>query len=81
MSIVLEGKYVTVSDAAKELGRTVQRVRQLIKSGQLPAEPWHGRLLAIPRKALDEFKKIERPAGYHIDKRPDQPTKRRRKGQ
>ena len=78
---MLDNRYVTVSEAAKELGRTVQRVRQLIKSGQLAGELWHGRLLAIPRKALDEFKAIERPAGYHIDKRPDQPPKRRRKGQ
>lgn len=74
---MLDGQYETVSDAARELGVTTQRVHQLIKSGQLTAEQVHARLKVIPRNALDAFKKITRPHGLHIDKRPDPKPLRR----
>lgn len=66
---MLSGTYVTVSEAAAELGISRQRVHGLIKSGQLVAESIHDRLLAIPRKSLDAIKKVERPVGVHLDKR------------
>ena len=78
MSTVLDNTYTTVSEAAAELRLTVQRVRQLIKSGQLPGEFVHTRLLVIPRKALDDFKGVARPSGYHVDKRPEAKPRRRR---
>lgn len=70
MGTVLNNRFLTVSEAAAELKLTSQRVRQLISSGQLAGEAVHERLIIIPRKALDEFKTIERPNGYHVDKRP-----------
>lgn len=69
---MLDNRYATVAEAAAELRLTVQRVRQLIKSGQLAGEPVHERLIVIPRKSLEAFKKIDRPPGYHVDKRPKQ---------
>lgn len=64
------GKFLTVTEAASELHLTSQRVRQLIKSGQLAGIPAHPRLTLIERKALDEFKKLDRPTGCNVDKRP-----------
>lgn len=69
MSTVIANKYLTVTQAAEELHLTSQRVRQLIKSGQLKGEPAHPRLTLIERKALDEFKKLDRPTGCNVDKR------------
>lgn len=66
---MLDGKYVTVTEAAGELGVSRQRVHGLIKSGQLTSEVVHGRLTVITRKSLDAIKKIERPRGVHVDKR------------
>lgn len=63
------GKYLTVTEAAQELHLTSQRVRQLIKSGQLAGVPAHPRLTLIERKALDDFKKLDRPTGLNVDKR------------
>lgn len=81
MSIVLDGRYATVSEAAAELGVSRQRVHGLIKSGQLAAEVVHERLTIIPRDSLDAIKKASRPHGVHIDKRPDPkpPAKRKRR--
>lgn len=66
---MIDNKYKTVSEAAEILGLTVQRVRQLIKSEQLQAEPVHERLWIIPTKELEKFRKQERPSGVHKDKR------------
>lgn len=66
---MLDNKYRTVSEAAEELGITVQRVRQLIAAEQLDAEKVHGRLWVIPTKELVKFGRIERPTGIHVDKR------------
>lgn len=70
MSTVLDNRYATVAEAAEELRLTVQRVRQLIKSGQLQGEPVHKRLIIIPRKSLEAFKEIDRPPGRRVSNRP-----------
>lgn len=67
---MLTGNYLSVAEAAAELGRTATRVRQLISSGQLEAEQVDKRFWFISRKVLDDFKKIERTPGLHVDKRP-----------
>lgn len=76
MPTVIANRYLTVTQAAAELHLTSQRVRQLIKSGQLKGEPAHPRLTLIDRKALDAFKKLDRPTGLNVDKR-ENPRKRR----
>jgi excisionase family DNA binding protein len=76
MSTVIADKFYTVAEAADELGLTVQRVRQLINSGQLKAEKAHHMLWIIPEKSLRDFKKIERIPGQHIDARKNGHTKR-----
>ncbi len=73
---MLNGTYATVTEAAAELGISRQRVHGLIKSGQLVAEAIHDRLLAIPRKSLEAIKKVDRPVGVHVDKRPRAPRRR-----
>jgi excisionase family DNA binding protein len=79
MSTVLDGQYLTVSEAADELGLSRQRVHKLIVSGQLESEAIHERLLVIPRKSLDAFKKLDRPSGLHIDQRKPATTANRRR--
>jgi excisionase family DNA binding protein len=69
MSTVFDNKYKTVSEAARILGISVQRVRQLIADEQLKAEPIHERLWAIPTKELERFRRTPRPDGVHKDKR------------
>jgi excisionase family DNA binding protein len=69
MSTVLDGKFLTVSEVADILGLSGARVRQLIASGQLEAEPAHERLWLISRESVLEFKKLRRPTGVHVDKR------------
>ncbi len=69
MTAMLDGKFVTVSEAAKELGLSRQRVHKLIQSGQMASEVVHARMRAIPRKSLDALKKIDRPTGVHANKR------------
>jgi excisionase family DNA binding protein len=69
MSTVIAEKFYTVAEAAEILDLTVQRVRQLIASEQLDAEKAHDRLWIIPAKALEEFRKRDRPHGVHIDLR------------
>lgn len=69
---MLDGSYVTVSEAAAELDLSTARVRQLIGSGQLRAEQVNARLWVIARSVLDEFKSIDRTPGLHVDKRPAQ---------
>lgn len=66
---MLENKYKTVTEAAEVLGLTVQRVRQLIKDKQLPAEAVHERLWVISTKELEKFRKKDRPTGVHKDRR------------
>ncbi len=53
---------VGVTVAAKELHLSPNRVRQLIKSGRLPAQKI-GREYAITREDLEVFKTIDRPVG------------------
>ncbi len=79
---MLDGQYVTVTEAAEELGLSRQRVHRLIQGGQLPAEQVHDRLLVIPRSDLDRFKRVDRPNGLHIERRIQakpkaKPTKKR----
>ncbi len=70
MSTVVANKYYTVAEACDILKLTRQRICQLLNSGQLTGEKAHGMLWLIPEKALNEFKKIERPRGQHIANRP-----------
>jgi excisionase family DNA binding protein len=53
---------VSVTEAARELGLSNNRVRELIHSGQLPAQKL-GREWAILRPDLEQFKTKERPPG------------------
>ena len=53
---------VGVTVAANELHISRNRVRQLIKAGQLPAQKI-GREYAITREDLETFKAIDRPVG------------------
>ncbi len=78
---MLDGRYATVSEAADDVGVSRQRVHGIIKSGQLAAEIVHERLKVIPRESLDAIKKVKRPRGVHIDKRPapKQPAARKRR--
>jgi excisionase family DNA binding protein len=75
MTAMLDGKFVTVSEAAKELGLSRQRVHKLIQSGQMASEVVHARMRVIPRKSLDALKKIDRPHGVHVDKRQRHPRR------
>lgn len=75
MTAMLDGKFVTVSEAAKELGLSRQRVHKLIQSGQMASEVVHARMRVIPRKSLDALKKIDRPHGVHVDKRERRPRR------
>jgi excisionase family DNA binding protein len=67
MSTVIAEKFYTVAEACEILGLTRQRVCALIKSKQLAADKAHRMLWLIPAKSLDEFKKLERPPGQHIE--------------
>ena len=75
MTEMLDGKFVTIAEAAEELGISRQRVHGLIQSKQLTSEVVHARMRVIPRKSLDALKKIERPHGVHVDKRERQPRR------
>ena len=48
--------------AARELGLSTSRVRELIQLGKLPAQKL-GREYAITREDLEAFKLIDRPIG------------------
>lgn len=69
MPKVLDGKLLTVAEAAAELHLSAARVRQLIASGQLKARAVTTRFSIIQRADLDAFKKIDRPTGTNIAKR------------
>lgn len=69
-------KFYTVAEACDILGLTRQRVCALIKSGQLEADKAHKMLWLIPAKSLEEFRKLDRPPGQHIEFR--KPTRRKR---
>jgi excisionase family DNA binding protein len=67
------GNIYTTTDAARRLGVSQARVRQLIEDGRLKAEK-QGRDLLIPQDSLKEFekngrKKPGRPAKKHLRKR------------
>jgi len=53
---------VGVTVAARELGLSSSRVRELIQLGKLPAQKL-GREYAITREDLEAFKRIDRPVG------------------
>jgi excisionase family DNA binding protein len=53
---------VGVTVAARELGLSTSRVRELIQLGKLPAQKL-GREYAITREDLEAFKLIDRPVG------------------
>jgi excisionase family DNA binding protein len=56
------GGLVGVTVAARELGLSTSRVRELIKLERLPAQRI-GREYAITREDLEAFKRIDRPVG------------------
>jgi len=56
------GELVGVTIAARELGLSTARVRELIKLERLPAQQI-GREYAITREDLEAFKRIDRPVG------------------
>jgi excisionase family DNA binding protein len=76
MSTVIAEKFYTVAEACEILGLTRQRVCALIKSGQIEADKAHRMLWLIPAKSLNDFKKVERPPGQHIEFRKPQVRKR-----
>lgn len=53
---------VGVTVAARELGLSTSRVRELIQLGKLPAQKL-GREYAITREDLEAFKALDRPVG------------------
>jgi excisionase family DNA binding protein len=53
---------VGVTIAARELGLSTSRVRELIQLGKLPAQKL-GREYAITREDLEAFKSLDRPVG------------------
>ena len=69
MSSVIKKTHYTVREAAEELDVTMQRVRQLIYSGQLKAEAVSSRMYMIPKKSFEKLAAQDRPTGVHIDKR------------
>ena len=56
------GELVGVTIAARELGLSTARVRELIKLQRLPAQQI-GREYAITREDLEAFKRLDRPVG------------------
>lgn len=70
MTGMLDGKLLTVAEAAAELHLSAARVRQLVASKQLKAKAITTRFSVIERQELDAFKKLERPHGTAIAKRP-----------
>ncbi len=68
------GELVGVTAAARELGLSTARVRELIKLERLPAQQI-GREYAITREDLEAFKRIDRPVGRPpIDPEPIDPS-------
>ncbi|HSZ58574.1 MAG TPA: helix-turn-helix domain-containing protein [Tepidisphaeraceae bacterium] len=57
-------KMLTVSEVARELDRSVARVRQFIDSGELPARKVNPRLYLIDPADLARFRKRKRPPGW-----------------
>ena len=79
MSTVIAEKFYTVAEACAILKLTRQRVCALIKSGQLEADKAHRMLWLIPAKSLDEFKRIKRIPGQHIEHRDNAKSKPRQR--
>lgn len=65
MAIVMSevSKFVSVSTAATIIGCTDGRVRQLLRSGELPGEKLGERLWLIRRKDAEKYAKILQPTG------------------
>jgi excisionase family DNA binding protein len=64
----MAGSRISVSEAAKHLELSPQRVRALIASGDLPAERIGGRYLLDPA-AVASFRERERPGGRPLSAR------------
>lgn len=60
---------LTISQAAQQLNLTPQRVRQLVKSGQLRAKKLHGLLWVVTERELQRFQGVSRPCGVHLARR------------
>jgi excisionase family DNA binding protein len=57
----VEDEFVLLSEAAREVDMTTERLRQLIKSGDLAGHQLGGRYWYIHRSDLEEFKRRPRP--------------------
>lgn len=77
MSTVIAEKFYTVAEACEILNLTRQRVCALIKSGQIQADKAHRMLWLIPARSLQDFQKLDRPPGQHIEFR-KAPTRKRK---
>lgn len=58
--------FLTTPEAAKELGITKSLVRRYIREGRLRAEVAGERTYLIPRKAVEDFKRIPRRPGPKV---------------
>jgi excisionase family DNA binding protein len=56
-----QADFLSVEEAAAELGVTARRVRQICEQGQLGQRI--GSVWAISRAALEQFKQAKRPPG------------------
>lgn len=63
MSNNLAAEWLSVDQAATELGIGAPRVRQLLQAGTLKGQKLSERVWAIYRKDLASFKKLDRPVG------------------
>lgn len=63
MSNNLAAEWLSVEQAATELGIGAPRVRQLLQAGTLKGQKLSERVWAIHRSDLAKFKKIDRPVG------------------
>jgi excisionase family DNA binding protein len=58
-----EKRWMSVGEAAEYLGLSEGRIRQLLLAERIEAMKLNERAWAIPKTALDDFKKLDRPAG------------------
>jgi excisionase family DNA binding protein len=64
MSDLIEG-YITVNEAARRLGRSIEQVRRYLREGQLPGRRIGGQWF-IEEGALAAWRPVRRPAAPHV---------------
>ena len=60
---MIQGKFVSVTDAARELGCTTGRVRQMLITGDIKGEKLTPRAWGIFKYSLDRAAKIPQTTG------------------